>query len=256
MNPHAALNCATRFRSLLNRVLRRADRLQAAGGPSALARAQRRPVHQERPRPSGRAAGTWIKQQLPISSSAPYHDGRVGRKKWVWHDLPPRMKARRLASGKVLYYYQAAGKQTPLGSNLITPRKNGRGLRAEPAGTRWPQITKLYRASVFPSLAIGTRAHYKIALDNLDLTFKKATLEQIEPRHVKGYMRKRTKKGAAVFRAQGRGGVLQLGSRGRPYQGAEPVPGSRLRGRGEEGVRVEESPIRHGCPVRRRVGSW
>jgi integrase len=123
----------------------------------------------------------------------------MGRKKWVWHDLPPRMKARRLASGKVLYYYQAAGKQTPLGSNLIVAKEEWARLEGGAGGTRWPQITKLYRASVFPSLAIGTRAHYKIALDNLDLTFKKATLEQIEPRHVKGYMRKRTKKGAAVF---------------------------------------------------------
>lgn len=38
----------------------------------------------------------------------------VGRRKWVWLDLPPRMKARRLSSGKVLYYYQAGGKQIPL----------------------------------------------------------------------------------------------------------------------------------------------
>jgi hypothetical protein len=117
----------------------------------------------------------------------------------VWHDLPPRMKARRLASGKVLYYYQAGGKQIALGSNLITAREEWARLEGGAAGQRWPHITKLYREAVFPSLAIGTRAHYAIALDNLDLAFKKATLEQIEPRHVKGYMRKRTKKGAAVF---------------------------------------------------------
>jgi integrase len=109
------------------------------------------------------------------------------------------MKARRLASGKVLYYYQAAGKQIPLGSNLIVAREEWARLEGGSAGQRWPQITKLYRTAVFPALAIGTRRHYAIALDNLDLAFKKATLEQIEPRHVKGYMRKRTKKGAAVF---------------------------------------------------------
>src|SRR3954468_15207764 len=117
------------------------------------------------PAVSRSCAGTWIKQQLPTSSSALYADGRVGRRKWVWHDLPPRMKARRLASGKVLYYYQAGGKQIALGSNLIMAREEWARLEGGAAGSRWPHITKLYREAVFPSLAVGTRAHYTIALD-------------------------------------------------------------------------------------------
>jgi hypothetical protein len=52
----------------------------------------------------------------------------------VWHDLPPRMKARRLASGKVLYYYQAGGKQIALGSNLITAREEWARLEGGAAG--------------------------------------------------------------------------------------------------------------------------
>lgn len=109
------------------------------------------------------------------------------------------MKARRLASGKVLYYYQAAGKQVPLGANLVAAREEWARLEDCGMGLRFPQVSAIYRKSAFSNLAAGTRQHYAIALDNLDLAFKAFALEQIEPRHVKDYMRRRTKKGAAVF---------------------------------------------------------
>lgn len=110
------------------------------------------------------------------------------------------MKARRLAS-KVLYYYQAGGKQIPLGSNLLLAKEKWAQLDAGGKHTsRFPAITRLYRASSeYQALAPNTRKVYGPALDNLDLTFKHFTLEQIEPRHVKQYMRRRTKKGAAIF---------------------------------------------------------
>jgi len=123
----------------------------------------------------------------------------VGRRKWVWKDMPPRMKPRRLASGKVLYYYQAAGKQTPLGSNYPAALERWAQLEAGAGNTRrFPQITAIYRATL-DALAASTKAHYRLALDNLDLAFKAFSLEQIEPKHVKEYMRRRTKKGAARF---------------------------------------------------------
>jgi integrase len=124
----------------------------------------------------------------------------VGRKKWSWPDLPPRMTARRLASGKVLYYYQAAGKKIPLGANRVTA--NEEWARHE-AGVglvrRFPQISADYRKATFPTFSVSTRGHYETALNNLDLAFKAFTLEQIEPRHIKDYMRRRTRKGAAIF---------------------------------------------------------
>lgn len=118
----------------------------------------------------------------------------------MWHDMPPRLKPRRLASGKVLYYYQAAGKQIPLGSNLIAAKEEWARLEAGGArATIWPKVTALYRKATFPTFSLSTRDHYDRALDNLDLAFKSFTLEQLEPKHVKQYMRRRTKKGAAIF---------------------------------------------------------
>lgn len=123
----------------------------------------------------------------------------VGRKKWVWNDLPPRMKARRLASGKVLYYYQAAGKQKPLGDDLQAAKEEWVRLEAGSIQTAlWPRLTALYRETI-KGYAKSTREHYETALKNWDAYFKRFTLEQIEPRHVKAYIRKRSKKGAAMF---------------------------------------------------------
>lgn len=113
--------------------------------------------------------------------------------------MPPRMKPRVLASGKVLYYYQAGGKQIPLGSNLVTAKEEW--ARLEAGGTqaaKFPQVTALFRIHI-RGFAKSTRDHYEGALDNLDLAFKAFTMEQIEPKHIKAYIRRRTKKGAALF---------------------------------------------------------
>jgi integrase len=110
------------------------------------------------------------------------------------------MKGRELASGKVLYYYQAAGKQKPLGSNLVAAKEEWARLEAGGASAeKFPTVTALYRKAAFQNFSLSTRDHYGRALDNLDLAFKVFTLEQIEPKHVKQYMRRRTKKGAALF---------------------------------------------------------
>ena len=122
----------------------------------------------------------------------------VGRDKWVWKNLPRRMKGRSLASGKILYYYQAAGKQIPLGSNYDVAIEKWAQLESGGTTKRFPQVSALYRATL-DGLAPSTKAHYRLALDNLDLAFKAFRLEQIEPKDVKDYMRRRTKKGAARF---------------------------------------------------------
>lgn len=111
------------------------------------------------------------------------------------------MKGRLLASGKILYYYQAGGKQIPLGSNLIAAKEEwARHEAGVGIVKRFPQISATYRKSeAFKAFSVSTKDHYQRALDNLDLAFKAFTLEQIEPRHVKDYMRRRSKKGAAIF---------------------------------------------------------
>lgn len=100
----------------------------------------------------------------------------------------------------MLYYYQAGGKQIPLGSNRVTALEEW--ARLEAGGTEsalWPIVSALYRKAVYPTVSVSTREHYQTALKNLDSFFRRFTLEQVEPQDVKNYMRQRTKKGAAVF---------------------------------------------------------
>lgn len=109
------------------------------------------------------------------------------------------MTAREGAEG-LLYYYQAAGKKIPLGSDLGEALKEWAKLEAgNMAPKLFPEVTKLYRASVFEHFALSTKEHYETALRNLDQAFHDYTLEQIEPVDIKKYIRLRTKKGAALF---------------------------------------------------------
>lgn len=120
----------------------------------------------------------------------------MGRPKSVWHDLPPRMGARRL-KGSVRYYYTGGGSKIPLGSDLIAAKQEWARLEAGAART-FPAIAKLYRQT-FDGLSRSTRRHYEAALQNLELAFRAWTLEQIEPVDVKKYMRQRSKKKAAAL---------------------------------------------------------
>lgn len=123
----------------------------------------------------------------------------MGRPKTAWLDLPPRMTARKLASGRVLYYYQARGKKFPLGDNLLAAKQEWARLESGVVGNAFPSIAKQYREAVFPTLAQGSRKHYEGALSNLEAAFSAFTLEQIEPQDVKRYMQQRTKKPAAIY---------------------------------------------------------
>lgn len=123
----------------------------------------------------------------------------MGRPKTAWPDLPPRMSARKLASGKVLYYYQAQGKKRPLGANLLAAKQEWARLESGTLSNAFPIVAKQYRAAVFKDFAFGTKKRYESALCNLEVAFKGFTLEQIEPQDVKQYIRKRTKKVAAIF---------------------------------------------------------
>lgn len=109
------------------------------------------------------------------------------------------MAARRLASGKVLYYYQAKGKKIPLGPNRIAANQEWARLEASGPTLLFPVVAKQYRVASFQGFSASTKEHYERALRNLELYLRKFQLEQIEPRHVRDYLRRRSKKGAALF---------------------------------------------------------
>lgn len=123
----------------------------------------------------------------------------MGRKKTAWPDLPPRMTAREMPSGKVLYYYQAAGKKIALGSDKAAALRLWAREDAGAIGSAFLAVSDAYLEHLKPNLEPGSYRHYESALENLGLTFAKFRLEQLEPHHVKGYIRRRSKKGAALF---------------------------------------------------------
>lgn len=145
--------------------------------------------------------------------------GGMGRPKSRWHDMPPRLQPRVLPSGRVLYYYQAAGKKTPLGANLLAAKE--RWAQLEGAGTKvlFPRVANLYR-EIFKDFSASTRDHYERALRNLEVYFRRFALDQIQPRHVKAYLRKRSRKGAAMFEKRV-GSAFFNWARGEGHTGAQ-----------------------------------
>lgn len=122
----------------------------------------------------------------------------MGRRKSRFLDLPPRMTARELSSG-LAYYYQAGGKKIPLGTDL--PAAKLEWARLESGGGRIlvPELCKRFEQAVLPGLAISTQRHYRTAIKYLSDAFSAFAPEDIEPADVRDYLRKRSKKGAALF---------------------------------------------------------
>lgn len=122
----------------------------------------------------------------------------MGRPKGRFSDLPPRMTARE-SGGKLYYYRQAAGKKTPLGADKAAALRLWARLEAGGIETGFLAVSEAYREHIKKHLTRESWQHYRLALDNLDESFGKGKLEQIEPHHVKTYILERTKKGAALF---------------------------------------------------------
>lgn len=122
----------------------------------------------------------------------------MGRPKGRFSDLPPHMTGRE-SGGKVHYYHQRAGRKTALGTDKSEALRQWAILEAGSIGSGFVAVSDAYEKHMEPLLSRSSRRHYAIALRNLRQSFGKATLEQIEPHHVKKYIHRRTKKGAAVL---------------------------------------------------------
>lgn len=122
----------------------------------------------------------------------------MGRPKKSWPDGPPRMDRRPRKKGGFNYYYQAARKKIALGNNLEAAKQEWARLESGTSVWTFPRITAKYR-ELFDGFKSSTQNHYETALRNLEVVFRKFTLDQIKPHHVKAYIRQRSKKGAALF---------------------------------------------------------
>jgi integrase len=105
----------------------------------------------------------------------------------------------RPSGGRLHYYRQADGKKTPLGTDKAAALRLWARLEAGGIESGFLAVSQSYRDHIRKHLAPDSWRHYSIALDNLDVSFGKGRLEQIEPHHVKSYILERTKKGAALF---------------------------------------------------------
>jgi integrase len=125
--------------------------------------------------------------------------GDMGRPKGRFQDLPPHMTGRE-SGRKVHYYYQAAGRKKPLGTDKAEALRQWAILEAGSIGSSFMPVSDAYEKHVNATFeADSSKRHYTTALKQLRKSFGKARLEQIEPHHVKKYIRRRSKKGAAMF---------------------------------------------------------
>lgn len=111
--------------------------------------------------------------------------------------LPPKMTARTLKSGKVLYYYQAKGKKIPLGSDIAAAKREWAKLDAPEIGNGFTAIAERYRKEALPKKSFRTQKDQDGQLDRLIEAFKAFALDEIEPQHVRQYLDERSKKIAA-----------------------------------------------------------
>ena len=121
----------------------------------------------------------------------------MGRPKGRFRDLPEHMTARE-SGGKIHYYHQAGGKKKPLGTDKAEALRLWAISEAGSIGSGFIPVSDAYEASL-KYLSPSSARHYESALKNLRQAFGKGRLEQIDPRHVKAYIRRRSKKGAALF---------------------------------------------------------
>lgn len=108
----------------------------------------------------------------------------------------------RESGGRLHYYHQAAGKKTALGADKAEALRQWAILEAGSIGSGFIQVSDAYERHVArpdQGMSVSSKRHYEIALRNLRESFGRAKLEQIKPIHVKQYIRRRTKKGAAIF---------------------------------------------------------
>jgi integrase len=127
----------------------------------------------------------------------------MGRPKTVFLELPPRMTARTLKRGKVLYYYTGGAKKLALGSDLNKARMEWARLEnggAAPGTTSYLAVADrwekegIHKGTRGRQRSVKTQFDFTRALKNLRVSFKEFTLEEIKPMHIKQYLDRRTKK--------------------------------------------------------------
>lgn len=128
----------------------------------------------------------------------------MGRPKTSYPDLPPRMTARTLKSGKVLFYYTGNGKKEALGGELNAALHKYADLdTSEAPGGSGAKLAKVFDEWEKDGIRIGKRGkirspktqhEYSLALKELHKGFAEGTFDTVKPVHIKQYLSKRSAK--------------------------------------------------------------
>ena len=122
----------------------------------------------------------------------------MGRKPTVNLNLPPRMRARAKAAGKLWYYYDAGGKprrEIPLGCEYTAAIRKWADLEQDKPEQAvqmltFKHVSDRYLKEVIPTKAARTQSDNLIELDWLLKFFNDppAPLESIKPEHIRQYL--------------------------------------------------------------------
>lgn len=124
----------------------------------------------------------------------------MGRKAYVNKNLPHHMRQMKKPSGKVYYYYDAGGKPRkliPLGGNFVEAVKQWAEYEVEKAPgsmITFKDVTDRYLLEVLPGKAPRTQKDNLKELANLLPYFGTAPFEEIEPHHVRAFLKWRSTK--------------------------------------------------------------
>ena len=122
----------------------------------------------------------------------------MGRKPSVHNNLPPRMRARAKAGGRLWYYYDAGGKprkEIPLGCEYTAAVRKWADLEQDKPEQvaqmqTFKKVSERYVTDVIPGKAARTQHDNLIELDYLLKFFNNppAPIDSIKPEHIRQYL--------------------------------------------------------------------
>lgn len=130
----------------------------------------------------------------------------MGRKAYVNTNFTKHLRSMKKASGKVYFYYDAGGrprKLIPLGDDYVKAVQQWAELAAEAPTAEaitFKDVADRYTQEVIPTKAPRTQEDNLKELVNLLHAFGSAPIEEIEPHHVRSYLKWRsTKRTVTVY---------------------------------------------------------
>lgn len=132
----------------------------------------------------------------------------MGRKPYKNRNLPPRMRARPKAKGKIYYYYDLGGrprKEKPLGTDYILALQEWAKLEqhAPIVHATFNDVADRYLIDEIPNKSFRSQRDNLKELPNLREFFGDGPLDEIEPVNISQYMDWRREKARAWLRKTG-----------------------------------------------------